>query len=153
MQPKANNARRALIGLVHLAFFRMQCDDAEYRTQLEKMTGARSCKNLTDSQLEALVEGFRATGVLDEASPTIRKLRGGRGCNRPTPKQWAAMESLAVAVGFRDIEDPTFKNFLRRTAKVDSPRFLTRGTVSSVILGLQRWMDQKSAATSKKGER
>ena len=39
------------------------------------------------------------------------------------------------------IDDPGFSTFVRRVAKVDNPRFLTKNGVRAVILGLERWIE------------
>lgn len=148
MTAKHANVRNTLIGLVHLGFARLNYTDDEYRDCLERMTDKRSCKDLTDDQLEQLVVRFRNLGVLEEPRRPARKYRGGDGINRPTPKQWAMLDRLARELGYDGLEDTGLAAFVRRTAKVDSPRFLTRGTISKVITGLQRWAEQKAAKTN-----
>lgn len=145
MTAKHANVRNTLIGLVHLGFARLNYSDDEYRDCLERMTGKRSCKALTDNQLDQLVGHFRKLGVLEEPRQPARKYRGGDGINRPTPKQWTMLDRLARELGYDGLEDVGLAAFVRRTVKVDSPRFLTRGTISKVITGLQRWAEQKAA--------
>jgi hypothetical protein len=151
MSGKQTTMRNTLIGLVHLGFARLNCSDDEYRDLLEKMTGKRSCKDLTDTQLDKLVADFKENGVLEDRSQSSRKYQGGAGLDRPTPKQWAWLDTLAREAGFEGLDDAGLATFVRRTAKVDSPRFLTRTTISNVITGLQRWIDQKSAKNNQGG--
>ncbi|TAN50301.1 MAG: regulatory protein GemA [Methylococcaceae bacterium] len=148
---KPTSMRNTLIGLVHLAFARLNYSDAEYRDLLEKMTGKRSCKELSDDQLDQLVKEFREAGALEDRRKPAKKFQGGAGLDRPTPKQWAWLDKLARDVGYEGLEDAGLATFVRRVAKVDSPRFLTRTTVSKVITGLQRWADQKAAKASQGG--
>lgn len=151
MSAKQNSMRNILIGLVHLGFARLNYSDSEYRDFLEKITGKRSCKDLTDAQLDRLVADFKENGVLEDRRQSSKKYQGGAGLDRPTSKQWAWLDTLAREAGFEGLDDAGLATFVRRTAKVDSPRFLTRTTISNVITGLQRWVDQKAAKASQGG--
>lgn len=151
MSAKQTNMRNTLIGLVHLGFARLNYSDAEYRDCLERMTGKRSCKELTDAQLDQVVRQFKDAGVLEDKRQPAKKYQGGAGYDRPTSKQWAVLDKLAREVGYEGLEDAGLASFVRRVAKVDSPRFLTRGSVSKVITGLQKWAEQKAAKASQGG--
>lgn len=146
MTTSQNSNRNILIGLIHLAFARLGQTDEECRDRMEHLTGKRSCKDLTDAQLQALVDHFRRQGVLEERQTA--RYPGGPRSDRPTEKQWATLAGLARKVGYDDLNDSRFATFVRRVAKVDNPRFLTRTTVSKVITGLQKWSEQKAAKTN-----
>lgn len=126
--------RHKLLAQVHLGAKRKGMDDDTYRDWLERETGQRSCKQLTDTQLSALVQELRGAGALDDAPPgTV-----GRP-DRPTRPQWARLGTACRALGWSGTADPRFAAFVKRTARVDHPRFLDRKGASKVITGLEAW--------------
>lgn len=138
MQKTRKKRRNTLLGLIHQGTGRMFGDDHEsHRSWVHARTGKRSCRDCTDAQLQAMVKELCRNGVLDG------KMRGGQGVDRPTSRQWAKLAALARARGWRDgLEDKRLAGFIRRTAKVSSPRFLTRVRISQVITGLSHWQQQ-----------
>lgn len=59
--------------------------------------------------------------------------------------QLATIERLAWEMGWGDgLEDARLIAFLRRTARVERPQWLTRHDASSVISGLMRWKRQRA---------
>lgn len=143
--------RHQLYGLVHkgaFAFLQLnQMDKAEadnsYRSWLQQKLGVDSCKRATLPQLEALVRELKQKGAL--AKPSARskapQQQGGQTANRPTQKQYNKLNALIIAKGWHDIEDPHLLDFIKRTAKVDAVRFLTRRQMSNVITGLEKWIN------------
>ena len=101
-----------------------------------KFTGKTSCKDLTDEQLRELIVTLRQQGCL------ARKATGSAP-NRPTQTQWRKMEILARLLGFGNAMTPQIAVFVKRITKLESPRFLTRQSISKVIIGLEKWLEYK----------
>lgn len=130
--------RHKLMAMVHIAAQHLGIEHSseEYRIWLEKHAGARSCKDLTDNQLAALVDRLKQQGCLERKTT-------GSAPNRPTQIQWRKMEILARRLGFGNAMTPQFAVFVKRVTKLESPRFLTRKTISNVIIGLEKWLEYK----------
>ena len=99
--------RHKLMAMVHIAAQHLDIEhgSAEYRAWLEKLAGKPSCKELTDEQLNDLVNQLKQQGCLERKTT-------GSAPNRPTQIQ-------------------------------ESPHFLTRKTISNVIIGLEKWLEYK----------
>lgn len=113
-----------------------------YEDWLERLTGKRSAGKLTLDERITLIKRLRKDGLIPERG------RGGTGqtaagADRPTSSQWAKIGGLSRSMGWKGLEDPALKAFVKRTAKVESTRFLTRAQASAVILGMEEWLRQK----------
>lgn len=136
--------RRALIAMVHIAKARLGMDDETYRAWLQKRTGKRSSSDLNDKELARLVAGLRAEGLLEDA-PAKAKVIAGRGSQRPTDAQWKAARALARKIGLDDgLDGEAFATFVKRIVKLDSPRFLTKASMASVLIGLEKWHQDRT---------
>lgn len=137
--------RKSLIAMVHIAKSRMGMDDETYRDWLAKNTGKRSSSDLSDRQLATLVQTLRTAGYLAEAPATARVI-AGKGANRPTDAQWKTARGLVKKLGLDGgLDGEAFASFVKRVGKVDNPRFLTKATMASVLIGLEKWLQQRSA--------
>lgn len=148
--------RKSLIAMVHIAKSRMGMDDETYRDWLAKNTGKRSSSDLSDRQLATLVQTLRAAGYLDEAPATARVI-AGKGANRPTDAQWKTARGLVKKLGLEGgLDGEAFASFVKRVGKVDNPRFLTKATMASVLIGLEKWWadrEEKKGMTDNKGRK
>ena len=124
--------------MVHIAAQHLDLESGgfEYRAWLEKLTGKSSCKDLTDKQLYDLVNQLSQLGYLERKTT-------GSAPDRPTQVQWRKMEALARQVGLGNTETVQFATFVKRVTKLENPRFLTRKTISDVIVGLEKWLEYK----------
>lgn len=135
-------SRRDWYAMVHMGCKRLGMDESIRRAWMEKHTGKRSSKDCTDAELSRLCDLLRAAGALDDGRPLGKAATGGKGADRPTRAQWIKLKGLCKKRGWSDgIDDPGFSTFVRRIAKVDNPRFLTKTSVRSVILGLEHWIE------------
>ncbi len=93
--------RHKLMAMVHIAaqHLNIMHGSAEYRTWLQTMTGKQSCKDLTDAQLQNVVDLLRQQGCLERKAT-------GSASNRPTRKQWQKMEILARRLNLSGIYSP-----------------------------------------------
>jgi hypothetical protein len=64
---------------------------------------------------------------------------------RPTARQWRTLESAARALGWNGLEAPELAAWVKRIAKVDSPRFLTRAGAAKVISKLETMLEHHHA--------
>lgn len=144
--------RTADLAMIHMAAKSLFGDVArggagrgEYEAWLERHTGQRSAGKLSKSARIDLIRMIRREGLLPERD------RGGRNANRPTPGQWAKMAAIARDLGWNStkdvLDDRRLVGFVKRTAKVDGLRFLTRISASKVILGLEQMQRQARAVS------
>jgi len=138
--------RNKQIGLVHIAakklFGDLSDEDNEslYRQWLLEKTGHNSCSKLNNEQLNKFVKYLK-----DEKIIQSFKTRGGNGITkngelRPTKQQWAKIAGLARSRGWQDgLEDKRLQGFVKRTLKIETPRFMTRKQATDIIIGLERW--------------
>ena len=135
-------SRRDLLAMIHLGPKNLGWDEDTRRAWLQKHTGKRSSKDCSDAELVRCADLLRKLGALDDGRPIGKADRGGKGGNRPTREQW---KKLAVLCKKREwpegIDDAGLAAFVRRVAKVDNPRFLTREQIGHVIVGLNRWIE------------
>ena len=131
-------SRPKLLAMVHIAAQHLDLEPGsfEYRAWLEKLTGKSSCRDMTDQQLNDLVNQLRQSGYLERKTT-------GSAPDRPTQVQWRKMETLARQLGLGNTETAQFATFVKRVTKLESPRFLTRKTISDVIVGLEKWLEYK----------
>ena len=146
--------RKALIAMMHIGKARLGMDDDTYRAWLEKHTGKRSSTDLNDRELAAMVALLRGQGALEEP-PALAKVIAGKGANRPTDAQWKTARGLVKKIGLDGgLDGEAFAAFVKRITKVDSPRFLTKASMASVLIGLEKWRQQRAEkATQNSAER
>jgi len=143
-------SRRDWIKMVHLGAKRLAMDEPTRRAWMEKHTGKRSSTDCTDRELSRLCDLLRAAGALDDGRPLGKADTGGKGHDRPTRAQWIKLKVLCKQRGWKaGIDEPAFATLVRRVAKVDNPRFLTKSGVRAAILALENWIEhdrQKEAS-------
>ena len=136
--------RNNFMAMIHIAAAHLdiKSHSEEYRDWLESVSGARSCKDLADNQLAAVVATLKQKGLLLN-KPT------GSAPNRPTNAQWAKVEALARQLPLRGAKTPHFAAWVKKVTKLESPRFLTKATMRDVIAGLERWVAYEKTKSEK----
>lgn len=143
------STRKSLIAMVHIGKTRMGMDEETYRAWLNQRTGKQSCSEMSFEELSRLVAELRTQGALTESRS---KVIGGRGGNRPTEAQWNFARHYARQLGLDGgIEGQGFATFVKRIAKVENPRFLTKATMQKVLTGLEKWYQQRADTFARKG--
>jgi len=138
--------RTALIRMLHVGPRRLGWDDDTYRAWLEKHTGKRSAKDCTDAELSLLVDLLRDLGALDQPPAPPRAAPGRGAADRPTQQQWRAALAISKKLGMSGmVTDPAFITFCKKTAQVESPRFLDRSGMSALITGLDNWLKYRQS--------
>lgn len=136
--------RKNLLAMLHLGANRLGMDDPTYRAWLDKHTGKQSAALCSLKELSALVDLLREAGSLSDPAPPPR-VAAGKGDDRPTERQWQAARTYAKKIGLEgDLDGAQFAAFVKRIAKIDSPRFLTRAKMQSVLIGLEKWADDRT---------
>lgn len=133
--------RAQYYAMIHLGAARLGYkDESDYRAWLEILTGKRSTKECTGTELASLVTTLRACNVLE--NPHIKTVKRGRGQGeRPTDAQWRLMNGLCRNLGMTGCDDARFAAFAKRNAHIDHPRFLTLSKAQKLIVALQNWLD------------
>jgi hypothetical protein len=102
-------------------------EGAKYKAWVKRRTRKPSCAELTDAQLQALVDWLK-----------------------PTRAQWRKVGDLIREIGMSGFEDDGFKTFVQRVTKETDPRLLSRMQVRQLIAGLVGWTNhrRKTGATT-----
>lgn len=141
MRGMVMDRRRKLIAQAHLAAKRLGLDEETRREAQLAAVGKASCAEMTEAELAYLIAHWNARG-----SGVTATAPAGGGVGMATGWQLATLERLAFEMGWRDgLKDERLLSFVRRTAKVDRPEWLTREACSKVISGLMRWSRQLAA--------
>lgn len=138
-----NARRRKLLAQAHLAAKQAGClDEDDRRAVQHRLTGKASCRDMTEAELVRVIDHWRARGA------TVRASAPEAGSAPEAASRWqlATLERLALEMGWdAGLEDPALLSFVRRTARVDQVRWLSRAQASDVISGLIRWKRQQRA--------
>mgnify|MGYP005841890529 FL=1 len=131
--------RRVLIAQAHMAAKQLGLDDDTRRAVQAAVTGTASCADMTEAELARLIQHYHGLGAEVVASAPRSARDDG-----PTPWQLITLERLAFDMGWRDgLNDARLVAFIKRTARVDRPEWLTREQASATISGLLRWKRQR----------
>ncbi|MFZ6722899.1 phage protein GemA/Gp16 family protein [Undibacterium sp. Ji49W] len=132
--------RNDYIKLIHVGAHRLgYLDDADYRAWLESLTGRRSTKDCTMTELSAVANTLRACNALNH--PRIQAVQGATITDdRPTKVQWSVANRRCQALGMTGCDDERFTAFAKKVCKVDHPRFLTREAMRKLIAALNNWI-------------
>lgn len=140
--------RQALLGIIHRGSAQLGLDDDDRRAMQARLTGRESCRDMDLTQLRTVAWHLKRSGAdigIPGLPPPAKRL------DRVTGPQLARLERLAVAMGWPGgLADDRLLGFVRRTAKLDHIRFLSRRQASDCITGLERWLKQQEQA--KRGE-
>ncbi|MCB1520655.1 MAG: regulatory protein GemA [Hyphomicrobiaceae bacterium] len=126
---------RAALARVHVLAKQAGLDDEAYRDFLERETGKRSARNLSDGELRLVCEklgrpsGVRPAAVYPAAAgPYAGKLRA----------LWISAWHLGVV---RDRSDAAMIAFVKRQTRVEHTRFLIEAqSANKAIEGLKAWL-------------
>lgn len=106
------------------------------------------CHGLIDKPSDELLgmdDLKRIIGTLYYRSIIPHKIKFGvSGGGRPTEDQRLAFFRLACMADFIDPDSKEFRDFIKSVAKVDSPNFLTRAGIITVIRALRKEIERKA---------
>lgn len=135
--------RRALIAKLHVAKRDLGLDEELYRDALEAATGKRSAADMSEAELAAALEHFRARGF--DGTPPSRGRADAFAQSVYLPKVralWIAGWHLGVV---RDRTDAAMAAFIRRQTGLDAAAWLNRhADAAKVIEGLKSWLAREA---------
>jgi hypothetical protein len=126
------------IKAIHVAKRDTGLDDEAYRALLQGAAGVSSTKEITS------IDGFRQVlKAFDAFGRKPRKEHPGLYAQSwaCTPRQQSIILALWLEVGNHQ-DEQALTAFIKRIAKVDSPRFLTTPRATDVIVALRRMQDE-----------
>lgn len=142
--------RQALLGIIHRGAAQLGLDEDDRRAMQARLTGRESCRDMDLTQLRTVAWHLKRSGAdigIPGLPPPAKRL------DRVTGPQLARLEQLAVTMGWAGgLADERLLGFVRRTAKIDHIRFLTRRQASDCIVGLERWLRQQEHAKRGKSD-
>lgn len=126
------------IALIHVAKKQLGLDDDDYRALLERVTGKRSCRDMSPAQLSAVVDEFRRLGF----TPAAPTRSGTRRATGPYAGKLQALWISAWNLGIvKNCDDAAMIAFVERQTGIAHTRFLTdAASAAKAIEGLKSWM-------------
>ena len=128
------NNKKKLTQLIHIGKGKMGLADDAYRAFLEGVTGKRSCADMSERQLAAVLRAMRKNGFEFLPRRVKPEERGGA-----TLKQLEYIKGMWQKCA-RNTSDEALAGFVNRIARVKTLRFLTVATAQDVILALRDMM-------------
>ena len=145
---KTQLPRNTLIKLIHTGKRALGLDDDTYRDMLENVTGLRSCADMSDKNLTAVLahmreKGFAASPVpAGKARSAPAKSRGFNTDNLASSKQlglvrglWKRMYAFAIV---HDVSDSALDAYARRMVG-KALMYCTPGQCQKLIECLKKW--------------
>jgi hypothetical protein len=128
------DSRKKLIQLIHIGKGKLALGDEAYRAFLEGVSGKKSCADMSERQLAAVLRAMRRCGFSQYPSRV-----------QPQEQGMAAPAQLEYIKGMwqkcaRSKNDAALSAFVNRITGVKSLRFLTVKTAQKVILALRDMM-------------
>lgn len=108
--------------------------DDSYRRCLKELTGKASCKEMSFTQLNLVLESLTHDGY-------IGFNKASTNAQRPTDAQWRKLAALSYSKGWSGLKDEALQSFVNRTVQTSSIKSLTRAQITDVITGLEKWRD------------
>lgn len=134
------------LAAMHVAKKRLGLDDDTYRDILERMTGKRSARDMSEAERRAALDEFRRLGSpLPNPSPQVggakrRRLEGPHA--KKLQALWIAGWNLGVV---RERDDAAMLAFVRRQTGLDDTRFLWDAADGrAAIEALKAWLTREA---------
>lgn len=133
--------RKARIAKIHIAKNQLDLDDADYRALLREVTGKSSSADMTEAELDAVLEALKARGWSYQAKGDMRE--GTTATGRLIRALWRGAS--------REKSEKSLRAMIRRVLGlaenvVADPDLLRRGDATKVIEALKA---MKAAAKKK----
>lgn len=148
----ADQARRARLAKVHIAQKQLGLDDATYRQLLARLfKGKSSAGDLSVSQLDQLLEHFRAEGF---KAPKRAPKRAGTRPMAHGPSQdklralWLSLYHLGAV---RDPSEAALAAYVKRTTRVEALQWLGVEAGGKAIEGLKKMAERAGVDWTKAG--
>lgn len=130
--------RRGLLASVHIARKDLGLDEETYRAVLEQVSGGRdSAAHLTDEELGAVLDHFRARGW----SPAKKRF-SSKPHVRKVWALWGQMHRDGLVHG--ELR-PALRAFVKRMTGITDPEWLDPAQARTVIEALKQWRSRVEA--------
>lgn len=143
MPRTAASPRRPLLAKLHMLAKQRGLDDEAYRDFLERETGKRSARDLTDGELAKVCDrlgrpsGVKGAGGPAAAAPAVAGPYAGK-----LRALWIAAWHLGVT---RNNSDAAMLAFVKRQTGIDHTRFLIEARAANrAIEGLKAWIAREA---------
>lgn len=136
--PKFDNKKR-LIQLIHIAKTRLQLDSDTYKHALSSVTGKESTTEMTEPQLQVVLDHFKSVGFRVESSTIKQKTGVSQLASDDQSKLirhlWLLLHSKGVV---RNADERALAAYVERVAKVSALQFLSTDKAIKVIESLKK---------------
>jgi phage gp16-like protein len=131
-----DTSRRRRLGIVHIAKVQLGLDDDAYRALLQRVTGKRSARSLSEGELGRVIDEMRSKGFTPKRSTA-------RSDKRHVRLIFALWNELRAAGKLREPERSALRSFVRRMTGVEDPEWLSPKQANVVIEALKAWLRRK----------
>ncbi|MGZ2500408.1 regulatory protein GemA [Rhizobium leguminosarum] len=137
----------ASIAAIHVAKKQLGLDDDTYRAKLERITGKRSAKDMSEAERATVLSVFRNEGFLEAA--TARRIGGRQKLTGKYAKKLQALWIAAWNLGIvRDRDDKALIAFVKRQTRIDHTRFLVYAEdAKRAIEALKGWIARQGGVS------
>lgn len=137
-----------MLAKVQIARKELGLDDDTYRAVLERLTGQRSAKGLSDAKLAIVLDEFKAKGwkpkVVAGAAPASAPKSGRRPADHPVARKaramWISLHQLGVV---QDPSESALEAFAKRQLKVDALQWADQRQGFRLIEALKAWAERE----------
>lgn len=131
-------ARDPLLAQIHIAKKELALDDDSYRDVLERVTGARSSKDLSPAQRRKLISELKRLGFKPQGKFSGRKIS-----DKPyVRKVFALWGELRRAGIWRNSDIASLRAFVKKLTGVADPEWLTYPQASMVIEAMKKMKER-----------
>lgn len=130
---RAKAGRNAMLAKLHLARRDLALEEESYRAVLERVTGRRSGRELSDRQLEAALKEFQRLGWKPKRKEGARTV-GDRPIAYKIAALWRSLWLLGEVENLAGLD-----TFVERQTGVGALRWLAPEEASAVIEALRAW--------------
>ena len=127
--------RTKLIQLIHVAKRELSLDEETYRETLEQTTGKASLKEMTDAQLQAVLDRLKTAGFSIKSKTGTNKLADDVQ-SKLIRHLWLM---LFDAGEVRNSSELALAAFVKKQTGVDALQFLSTESADRVINRLRNW--------------
>jgi len=135
------DVRNGLIGKIHIAKAELKLDDESYRTILFSLTGKESCKDMTLSQLNHVMDALVKRGyvVKVKRSPPAPLNKGGEGKgkkieNSPAQKKIWALWFQLVDAGVVERSAKALNAFIKRQTGIEKIEWVNTAESEKAVI-------------------
>lgn len=130
------------LAAIHVAKKQLGLDDDDYRALLERVTGKRSCRDMTPAELSAVLAEFRRRGFAPASSTRSGTRRAAGPYAGKLQALWIAGWNLGVV---KNRDDAAMIAFVERQTGLSHTRFLTdAGDAAKAIEALKAWLAREA---------